>query len=104
MSCGTAKGKGFTEKEVQLSVYCPSGTEGLYVEPFSALGEGYGMNWDAENDDGRAAQSKFSVEQETILQRGSEFQIVSARESEGKIYMDVQITGQHYSDKVEANE
>ena len=104
MSCGTAKGKGFTEKEVQLSVYCPSGTEGLYVEPFSALGSGHGMNWDEMNEDGRAAQVGFSDEQETILQRGSEFQIVSAKESDGRIYMDVQITGQHHSGKVEANE
>ena len=44
-SCGVAKGKGFSG-DIILNIYAPSGTQMMYVEPFSAFGNGGGKSWD----------------------------------------------------------
>ena len=63
-SCGVAKGKGFSG-DIILNIYAPSGTQMMYVEPFSAFGNGGGKNWD-----GIAKQGSFGQESEIILQQG----------------------------------
>jgi SPP1 gp7 family putative phage head morphogenesis protein len=89
MSCGSAKGKGFSGSI--LNIYCPAGTQALYCEPFSAFSGGhYGINWD-----GIQTQSSFGGELETLLQRNSDFVITKVeKDSWGKIYLDIDLIGQ----------
>ena len=68
-SCGVAKGKGFSG-DIILNIYAPSGTQMMYVEPFSAFGNGGGKNWD-----GIAKQGSFGQESEIILQQGTKFRV-----------------------------
>ena len=95
MSCGTAKSTGF-DKNVNLTIYCPEGTEALYAEPFSQYGEGDGRRWDSARPDGKSTQSNFSSEFETILQRGTELQIIEAKDNSGDIALVAQVIGQNY--------
>ena len=68
-SCGVAKGKGFSG-DIILNIYAPSGTQMMYVEPFSAFGNGSGKSWD-----GLKPQSSFGQESEIILQQGTTFRV-----------------------------
>ena len=95
MSCGSTKGHGFSSSDVILNIYCPKGTQMLYAEPFSAFGNGGKKSWD-----GTSKQSWFSSENETILQRGTKLVPTKITKSNGKYYVDVEVIGQEYSDKI----
>lgn len=94
MSTGSAKGKGFS-KAVKMEILAPKGTQALYVEPFSACGGGYGMNWDGVRNDGKSKQTYFGGEQETIVQRASSLMILSAKYSSGRYHIQAVITEQN---------
>lgn len=49
-------------------------------EPFSACGNGTGINWD-DRLDGKSKKKSFSKEQETILQRGTSVRITGIRKN-----------------------
>ena len=92
MSCGTAEGKGFDDSGVYMRIYCPKGTKAMYAEPFSAYGNGGKGDWD-----GNSAQTSFSTEFETILQRGTRMQITSATKNEyGSFELECQVVAQEY--------
>lgn len=74
VSCGTAKGKGFTSKNIIMNIYCPKGTKALYVDPIS--------NYGNPND---------SIEEETIIQRGYSYKITKLYRKGYKIYMDCDV-------------
>lgn len=88
-SSGVSKGKGFSHCPIILNIYAPSGTQMMYVEPFSAFGNGAGRAWD-----GIAAQSSFGQESEIILQQGTTFRITKVERSGGKLYFDIEVIGQ----------
>lgn len=94
MSCGTAAGSGFSADDVLLNIYCPSGTKAIYAEPFAKYGLGAGRHWDGSNADGKTAQSEFSGEFETILQRGSTLEITGIDYDGVQYAVDVQVTMQ----------
>lgn len=88
-SCGVAKGKGFSG-DVILNIYAPSGTQMMYVEPFSAFGNGGGKNWD-----GIAKQGSFGQESEIILQQGTKFRVTKVEKTPGMIYIDLEVIEQN---------
>ena len=87
-SCGVAKGKGFSG-DIILNIYAPSGTQMMYVEPFSAFGDGGGKNWD-----GIAKQGSFGQESEIILQQGTKFRVTKVEKTPGMIYIDLEVIEQ----------
>lgn len=87
-SCGVAKGKGFSG-DIILNIYAPSGTQMMYVEPFSAFGNGGGKNWD-----GIAKQGFFGQESEIILQQGTKFRVTKVEKTPGMIYIDLEVIEQ----------
>lgn len=87
-SCGIAKGKGFSG-DIILNIYAPSGTQMMYVEPFSAFGNGGGKNWD-----GIAKQGSFGQESEIILQQGTKFRVTKVEKTPGMIYIDLEVIEQ----------
>lgn len=87
-SCGVAKGKGFSG-DIILNIYAPSGTQMMYVEPFSAFGNGGGKNWD-----GIAKQGSFGQESEIILQQGTKFRVTKVENTPGMIYIDLEVIEQ----------
>lgn len=87
-SCGVAKGKGFSG-DIILNIYAPSGTQMMYVEPFSAFGNGGGKNWD-----GVAKQGSFGQESEIILQQGTKFRVTKVEKTPGMIYIDLEVIEQ----------
>lgn len=90
MSTGVAKGKGLnTSGGVLLNVYAPKGTKMMYVEPFSAFGNGSGRSWD-----GIGKQSSFGHEAEMILQRGTKFRVTKVEKSGGTIFVDLEVIEQ----------
>lgn len=90
MSCGSAKGVGFSGPAI-LNIYCPEGTKALYCEPFSRYGYGGGKSWDGISD-----QSSFGSELETLLQRGTRFRITKIEKKYGTIYVDMDVVDQKY--------
>lgn len=88
-SCGVAKGKGFSG-DIILNIYAPSGTQMMYVEPFSAFGNGGGKNWD-----GIAKQGSFGQESEIILQQGTKFRVTKVEKTPGMIYIDLEVIEQN---------
>ena len=88
MSCGSSRGKGL-DGDIMLNVYAPTGTKMMYVEPFSAFGDGDGKSWDGVNK-----QFLFGSELETILQQGTQFRITKVDKSGDKIWLDVEVIGQ----------
>lgn len=88
-SCGVAKGKGFSG-DIILNIYAPSGTQMMYVEPFSAFGNGSGKSWD-----GIAKQSSFGQESEIILQQGTKFRVTKVEKTQGTIYFDIEVIEQN---------
>lgn len=87
-SCGVVKGKGFSG-DIILNIYAPSGTQMMYVEPFSAFGNGGGKNWD-----GIAKQGSFGQESEIILQQGTKFRVTKVEKTPGMIYIDLEVIEQ----------
>ena len=87
-SCGVAKGKGFSG-DIILNIYAPSGTQMMYVEPFSAFGNGGGKNWN-----GIAKQGSFGQESEIILQQGTKFRVTKVEKTPGMIYIDLEVIEQ----------
>ena len=87
-SCGVAKGKGFSG-DIILNIYAPSGTQMMYVEPFSAFGNGSGKSWDRLKP-----QSSFGQESEIILQQGTTFRVTKVEKTPGTIYIDLEVIGQ----------
>lgn len=87
-SCGVAKGKGFSG-DIILNIYAPSGTQMMYVEPFSAFENGGGKNWD-----GIAKQGSFGQESEIILQQGTKFRVTKVEKTPGMIYIDLEVIEQ----------
>lgn len=87
-SCGVAKGKGFSG-DIILNIYAPSGTQMMYVEPFSAFGNGSDESWD-----GLKPQSSFGQESEIILQQGTTFRVTKVEKTPGTIYIDLEVIGQ----------
>ena len=87
-SCGVAKGKGFSG-DIILNIYAPSGTQMMYVEPFSAFGNGGGKSWD-----GLKPQSSFGQESEIMLQQGTTFRVTKVEKTPGMIYIDLEVIGQ----------
>ena len=87
MSCGVAKGKGFSGDMV-LNIYAPEGTKMMYAEPFSKYGNGGGRSWD-----GLATQSSFGSESEIILQQGTIFRVTKVEKKSGTIYVDMEVIG-----------
>lgn len=87
-SCGVAKGKGLSG-DIILNIYAPSGTQMMYVEPFSAFGNGGGKSWD-----GLKPQSSFGQESEIILQQGTTFRVTKVEKTPGMIYIDLEVIGQ----------
>lgn len=87
-SCGVTKGKGFSG-DIILNIYAPSGTQMMYVEPFSAFGNGGGKSWD-----GLKPQSSFGQESEIILQQGTTFRVTKVEKTPGMIYIDLEVIGQ----------
>jgi len=69
LSCGAAKGTGFTSNSVIMNIYCPKGTKALYVNPISY----------------------FSGENEMIIQRGYSFKITKVEKNGWKTYLDCEV-------------
>ena len=88
MSCGSAKGKGFSNS-ILMNIYAPSGTKMMYVEPFSAFGSGSGKSWD-----GIKKQNIFGHELETIIQQGTQFVITKVEKKGSQIYLDMDVINQ----------
>lgn len=88
-SCGVAKGKGFSG-DIILNIYAPSGTQMMYVEPFSAFGNGSGQNWD-----GLKPQTSFGQESEIILQQGTKFRVTKVEKTPKIIYFDLEVIEQN---------
>lgn len=90
MSMGSAKGQGFSGN-ILLNIYAPEGTKAMYVEPFSAFGNGSGKHWD-----GISKQGSFGSELETLLQQNTDFRITKInRNSSGTLYFDLEIIAQN---------
>lgn len=91
MSCGSTYGTGM-RNAVNYSIYCPAGTEALYAEPFSELGMGDGRKWN-----GTDTQEYFSMEFETILQRGTKCRITKvSRDVYGSLNIEMEVVSQKY--------
>lgn len=88
-STGVSKGKGFSHCPIILNIYAPKGTQMMYVEPFSAFGNGSGKSWD-----GVAKQSSFGQESEILLQQGTSFRVTKVEKSGGKLYFDLEVVEQ----------
>ena len=90
MSMGSSKGKGFI-RPIIMNIYTPEGTKMMYVEPFSAFGNGKGLSWD-----GKSKQSSFGTELETILQQGTELRVtkIERKGRNGTIYFDLEVIDQ----------
>ena len=89
VSCGTAKGTGFSGTIV--NVYAPKGTKMLYAEPFSYFnGDSCSSHslWDG------TGKYDFNREFETIIQRGTKFRIARAYVEYGQLYMDIEVIAQ----------
>lgn len=90
ISCGNSKGMGFDHKQIIFNIYCPRGTKAMYLEPFSAFGNGScSVNWD-----GLAKQTSFGNEAEVLLQRGTKFRITKVVNSSSKWYIDLEVVEQ----------
>lgn len=88
-STGVSKGKGFSHQPIIMNVYAPSGTKMMYVEPFSAFGNGSGRSWD-----GISSQRSFGSEAEMIFQRDTTFRVTKVEKTNGKIYIDMEVIDQ----------
>ena len=89
-------------ESVNLKIYVPKGTKGIYCEPFSHYGKGAGGSekpWILNQEsgrkwDGRTGQDAFGNEVEFLLQRDTEFRIVSIKEKNEDYYIELEVVGQ----------
>lgn len=88
MSTACSKGKGFSG-DIILNIYAPKGTKMMYVEPFSAFGNGSGMSWD-----GVSKQYSIGGEAEVLLQRDTKFRVTKVEKTPGMTYIDMEIIDQ----------
>lgn len=89
MSVGSSKGNGFSG-ECVFNIYCPKGTKGMYVEPFSQYGNGAkSADWD-----GVCNQKTVGGENETLLQRGTKFRVTKVEKNGGRWYIDMEVIEQ----------
>ena len=89
VSCGTAKGTGFTGTTV--NIFCPKGTRMIYAEPFSAFNGDSCSSltpWDGKG------KYPLGNEFETIIQRGTRFRVTRAYVEGGRLYLDVDVIAQ----------
>ena len=98
MSCGSNKGSGLNINQsggILLNIYCPSGTQMMYVEPFSHYG-GKDYDWD-----GKRKQTRFGTEVETLVNQGTQFRVTKVERSgrTGKIYVDMEIINQDHQQR-----
>jgi len=98
MSCGSNKGAGLNVHQsggVLLNIYCPSGTQMMYVEPFSHYG-GHDYDWD-----GKRKQTSFGSEVETLVNQGTQFRVTKVERSgrTGKIYVDMEVINQDHQQR-----
>ena len=98
MSCGSNKGSGLNVHQsggVLLNIYCPSGTQMMYVEPFSHYG-GHDYDWD-----GKRKQTSFGSEVETLVNQGTQFRVTKVERSgrTGKIYVDMEVINQDHQQR-----
>lgn len=101
VSCGTAKGSGFSGHK--MNVFCPAGTHMIYAEPWSYYGgeqynyNKYNSNLSANLWDGKKSQKYYGREDETIIQRGTSFTILSIKRNDfGSIEFECAVVGQKY--------
>lgn len=88
MSCGSARGTGFDG--IRFNIYCPEGTQAIYVEPFSRYGSGAASpNWDGVSD-----QNNFGYELETLLQRGGSYRVTGVNKKYGNLEIEIEVVGQ----------
>ncbi len=89
VSCGTAKGTGFSGTIV--NIYAPKGTKMIYAEPFSHFNgdscSSYSL-WDG------TGKYDFQREFETIIQRGTKFRITRAYVEYNQLYLDIEVIAQ----------
>ena len=89
-SAGTSQDSGF-EKKVRLEILAPKGTKAMYIEPFSSCGDGPGYLWDGEK-----GQSSISEENETLIQRGTTYQILGYEDKGSYHRFKIAIIGQEH--------
>ena len=90
-SCGATPRTGLYG-DLELKIFVPKGTKGMYLEPISANGQGAGLGWDGE-----AGQSSLGGELEILLQRGTKIKPIAYNPKAGMGGTDqivVIITGQ----------
>ena len=87
MSCGSSKGSGIPQN-VTFNIFVPKGTHGMYLEPISEFGGGFGeayKNWKGED-------TSTGRENETLLQRGLKFEVTKAqRLKNGNWFIDIEV-------------
>ena len=86
MSCGSARGTGFSEN-VTFNVFVPKGTHGMYLAPISEFGGGTGSKW--KTWDG--SDTYVGNENETLLHRGLKFEVTKAKKEYGRWYIDLEV-------------
>lgn len=89
MSTSSRKGQGFSDKSVIINVYAPKGTQAAYIEPISEYGDGAGREWD-----GKQRFSTFSIEHETLFQRGTLMRITKVYQVGTQTFIDCEVIGQ----------
>lgn len=90
MSTTAVKEKGFSDYPIQMSIKFSKGSQGMYMEPFSAHGEGAKRNWD-----GDSMQEYFGQEMEVLLQRDSSFKISSVdKNDKGQLLIGIDLISQ----------
>lgn len=109
-SCAYAKDTYFGSKGVVFNIYAPKGTKMIYTEPFSYYGKDHSgnvyrpkENWDGDTKPINVGPCNKSVpglnsnENEVILQRGTEFEIIKAEynDQERKWYIDMAVKSQN---------
>lgn len=93
VSCGSAKGSGFTGA-LMGNIYVPKGAQALYAEPFSRF------NGDSCSSKSTSTlwngKGKYPLhgEFETILQKGGSYRCTKAYFSNGRLYMDFDLIKQ----------
>ena len=98
-SCGSNKGAGLnTSGGVLLNIYCPKGTQMMYVEPFSYYGrDSHGsMNgMDGIHWDGKSKQPSFGHEVETLMQQNTQFRVTKVERRGVQVYVDMDVIAQN---------
>lgn len=90
MSCGSGNNTGFEDLEVQMHVLVHKGQKGMFVDQFSAYGDGAGSaEWD-----GKTTQTSVGKECETILQRGSRCKMLKYYRKLGNLHVYVDLIDQ----------